>query len=52
MLRVVYLLAFLITSIGGINVSAEPLEVHPANPRYFTDGSDRAIYLTGSHTLM
>jgi hypothetical protein len=27
-----------------------PLRVHPANPRYFTDGSGRAIYLTGSHT--
>lgn len=27
-----------------------PLRVNPANPRYFTDGSGRAIYLTGSHT--
>jgi len=27
-----------------------PLRVHPDNPRYFTDGSGRAIYLTGSHT--
>lgn len=27
-----------------------PLRVHPRNPRYFTDGSGRAIYLTGSHT--
>jgi hypothetical protein len=27
-----------------------PLHVHPDNPRYFTDGSGRAIYLTGSHT--
>lgn len=26
------------------------LRVHPANPRYFTDGSGRIIYLTGSHT--
>lgn len=26
-----------------------PLRVHPANRRYFTDGSGRAIYLTGSH---
>ena len=26
-----------------------PLRVHPDNPRYFTDGSGRAIYLTGSH---
>ena len=28
----------------------EPLTVHPTNPRYFTDGSGKAIYLTGSHT--
>ena len=28
------------------------LHVHPENPRYFTDGSGRAIYLTGSHTWM
>jgi len=27
-----------------------PLRVHPSNPRYFTDGSGRAIYLTGLHT--
>lgn len=24
--------------------------MHPANPRYFTDGSEEAILLTGSHT--
>jgi hypothetical protein len=27
-----------------------PLRVHPENPRYFTDGTGKAIYLTGSHT--
>ncbi|MBN1417816.1 MAG: hypothetical protein JXP34_03520 [Planctomycetes bacterium] len=27
-----------------------PLRVHPGNPRYFTDGSGRAVYLTGAHT--
>ncbi len=27
-----------------------PLKVHPQNPRYFTDGSGRAVYLTGAHT--
>src|SRR6266513_1323969 len=27
-----------------------PLKVHPSNSRYFTDGSGKAIYLTGSHT--
>jgi len=26
-----------------------PLQVHPSNPRYFADGSGKAIYLTGSH---
>jgi hypothetical protein len=29
---------------------ASPLRVNALNPRYFTDGSGRAIYLTGSHT--
>ncbi|MEA3224530.1 MAG: DUF6298 domain-containing protein [Planctomycetota bacterium] len=32
--------------------SSEPLRVHPDNPRYFTDGSGRAIYLTGSYTWL
>lgn len=27
-----------------------PLQVHPSNPRYFTDASGRAILLAGSHT--
>jgi hypothetical protein len=27
-----------------------PLKVHPSNSRYFTDGTGKAIYLTGSHT--
>ena len=27
-----------------------PLRVLPENPRYFTDGHGKAIYLTGSHT--
>jgi len=27
-----------------------PLTIHPTNPRYFADGSGKAIYLTGSHT--
>ncbi len=30
--------------------AAGPLRVHPENPRYFTDGSGKAVYLTGSHT--
>ncbi len=27
-----------------------PLRLHPRNPRYFTDGSGKVVYLTGSHT--
>jgi hypothetical protein len=27
-----------------------PLRVHPINPRYFTDGSGRAVLLAGAHT--
>jgi len=27
-----------------------PLRVHPTNPRYFTNDSGEAVYLTGSHT--
>ena len=30
--------------------AAGPLTVHPTNPRYFTDGSGKAVFLTGSHT--
>jgi hypothetical protein len=30
--------------------TAGPLQVHPANPRYFADCRGRAVYLTGSHT--
>lgn len=52
-------LAFL--SLAGIGISSGadkpkdeaakgPLRKHPTNPRYFTDGSGKAIYLTGSHT--
>ena len=29
--------------------AAGPLQVHPTNPRYFTDGTGKAVYLTGSH---
>ncbi len=43
--------------IGDTTNTAMPLDpargllrVHPSNPRYFTDGSGKAIYLTGSHT--
>lgn len=32
-----------------VTTATGPLKVHPSNPRYFTDGSGKAIYLTGSH---
>jgi hypothetical protein len=34
---------------GGVTTMG-PLRVDSANPRYFTDGSGRVVYLTGSHT--
>ena len=39
--------------VGGATTAAPakgPLRPHPANPRYFTDGSGKAILLVGSHT--
>jgi hypothetical protein len=41
------LLAACATAAGPITAPLRPL---PANPNYFTDGSGRAVYLTGSHT--
>jgi len=43
------LLAGARTSAGKASVKG-PLRVHKDNPRYFTDGTGRAVYLTGSHT--
>ena len=44
---------FLILSMIGATVWCQnatgPLRVHPDNPRYFTDGSGKVVYLTGSH---
>lgn len=37
-------------SASAATPAAGPLRVHPTNPRYFTDGSGKALYLTGSHT--
>lgn len=36
--------------VGEAAKATGPLRVCKKNPRYFTDGSGRAIYLTGSHT--
>ena len=35
---------------NSISTAKGPLRIHPKNPRYFTDGSGKAIFLTGSHT--
>ncbi len=35
---------------GEFVVASGSLRVHPQNPRYFADGSGRAVYLTGSPT--
>ncbi len=32
--------------------SSGVLRIHPVNPRYLTDGTRRAIYLSGSHTWL
>ena len=40
----------LMSAFGGPGQAQGPLRVSPVNPRYFTDGSGRAVYLTGSHT--
>jgi hypothetical protein len=52
--------AFPVTSLGQnagkalaplrAQTATGPLRANSANPRYFTDGSGKAIYLTGSHT--
>ncbi len=53
--RTVTLALLLAALAAGAGRAANPpvngvLRVSPANPRYFTDNSGRAVYLTGSHT--
>jgi hypothetical protein len=52
--QILCFLSFLVFGIAPMRANADrakgPLRVHPRNPRYFTDGSGKAIYLTGSHT--
>lgn len=44
-------LALAVVCLGGWSPAfADPLAVHTTNPRYFDDGSGRAVYLVGSHT--
>lgn len=53
-MRLVFVLTLVLCALGLSDAfSAQatgPLRIHPKNPRYFTDGSGKAIYLTGSHT--
>jgi hypothetical protein len=35
---------------AALSRATGPLRVHSTNPRYFTDGSGKVIFLTGSHT--
>ncbi len=46
----ILLIAFLTAREVASAPARGPLQVHPTNPRYFTDGSGKAVYLTGSHT--
>jgi hypothetical protein len=52
--QVIGFISLLLLGIAPMTATADkakgPLRVHPRNPRYFTDGSGKAIYLTGSHT--
>ncbi|MCC6391206.1 MAG: hypothetical protein IT167_11440 [Bryobacterales bacterium] len=44
--------AFLLMAVSvlGADAARGPLRVHPRNPRYFSDGNGKAVYVTGSHT--
>jgi hypothetical protein len=48
LIEVAILVALSAVPIFGATATG-PLRVNPANGRYFTDGTGRAIYLTGSH---
>lgn len=43
-------MSFCLFGLAKISQAAGVLRVSPTNPRYFTDDSGKAIYLTGSHT--
>jgi hypothetical protein len=58
-LRIIMLLVISVASLSASRLFAEnkitapakgPLRVHPTNPRYFTDGSGKAVYLAAAHT--
>ncbi|MFC1717657.1 DUF6298 domain-containing protein [Candidatus Poribacteria bacterium] len=41
--------SILACSFGAVSAMG-PLKAHPDNPRYFADGTGKAVYLVGSHT--
>ena len=49
-IRVFAIMTVIITPNPSAQPAKGPLRVHPENPRYFTDGSGKAVFLTGSHT--
>jgi hypothetical protein len=46
----VYFVNWMPTAAADAAPARGPLRVHPANRRYFTDGSGKVVFLTGSHT--
>jgi len=49
-LRAIVITMCLLLSIPCATSAKGPLRVHPDNPRYFSDSTGEAIYLTGLHT--
>jgi hypothetical protein len=50
-MKKIFLLLILVSVCNIIySQGSGPLKVLPENPRYFTNGSGKAVYLTGSHT--
>jgi len=51
-IRLVFLAGLLLAA-GRVfpqSPASGPLRLHPGNPRYFADGTGKAVYLSGSHT--
>ncbi len=48
--RLVTLMVLISAALAQAEPAQGPLRIHRRNPRYFTNDSGRAIYLTGSHT--
>ena len=46
-IRVFAIMTVIITPNPSAQPAKGPLRAHPENPRYFTDGSGKAVFLTG-----